>query len=554
IKYDLAAVGIEDVEGHDMLTAVKAFEKENSAAGGLTASADEEGLKGWWTKGSTWVAARVRRDIFDTAERKVNEGNGSVVGWLPATHTSFVDARGRPAALWRITYDDKTIGTEDLEQHEIQSSAQQRRWIRGLQGEAEAQDPGLAGWETKGHHFLGCKTKGHHFLGCKVARTLINTENNDRKKMDAKRDIGYEDLEEHEVQKDIKEQIFGTAPGANSSKPANRKPDPTAKSANRQSDPTTKSGRPSHKKKDQKGGVLSTSAKAPLSNFAKAPLLSAGAAKGGASASIASITEEEEETFDDLFSKNLAWNVGSLLFGFIKNRAPAWIAPTKEEEEEGWRNIGSVLIGVRVRREIPSVGNMPQLKENATVWGWLPAEESNFSNEESGLPAALWRIRFDNKAIGGEDLEERIRFDNKATGGEDWRSPKRIRFDNKAIGEEDLEESEVHESAALYKRWNVATLSAPLPFLPESPGGCVDPTAPPAPSPAALAAAAAAKAPAGQGISGGNAPPPAVEDDTNWRTTGSLPSPYHQPSHADQIEAAACANSSGGTFENGCAA
>mmetsp|Transcript_42553 Transcript_42553/g.96819 ORF Transcript_42553/g.96819 Transcript_42553/m.96819 type:complete len:449 (+) Transcript_42553:230-1576(+) len=97
-------------------------------------------------------------------------------------------------------------------------------------------------------------------------------------------------------------------------------------------------------------------------------------------------------------------------------------ARTAEEEEEGWRMVGSLLIGVRVRGEIPPVGTMPQLTENATVWGWLPAGESNF-NEESGLPAALWRVRFDN-----------------------------------AFGEEDLEESEVHECAALYKRWDADEL------------------------------------------------------------------------------------------------
>mmetsp|Transcript_2838 Transcript_2838/g.6442 ORF Transcript_2838/g.6442 Transcript_2838/m.6442 type:complete len:448 (+) Transcript_2838:250-1593(+) len=90
----------------------------------------------------------------------------------------------------------------------------------------------------------------------------------------------------------------------------------------------------------------------------------------------------------------------------------------QKEAEEGWRNDGSLLLGVRVRRKIPPTGTTPQLTENATVWGWLPAGESNF-NEESGLPAALWRVRFDNTAFGDQDLEE----------------------------------SEVHDSWALYKKW-----------------------------------------------------------------------------------------------------
>jgi hypothetical protein len=72
-----------------------------------------------------------------------------------------------------------------------------------------------------------------------------------------------------------------------------------------------------------------------------------------------------------------------------------------QEDGDDWRQTGSVLLGVRVRRVVPGAG-----VQDATVWGWLPAEESNFVKEASGLPAALWRIRFDRPEVGEEDLEE----------------------------------------------------------------------------------------------------------------------------------------------------
>lgn len=46
---------------------------------------------------------------------------GTIRGYLPAHLSNFVSEKtGQTAPLWRITYDDKALGEEDMEMHEVE--------------------------------------------------------------------------------------------------------------------------------------------------------------------------------------------------------------------------------------------------------------------------------------------------------------------------------------------------------------------------------------------------------------------------------------------------
>jgi len=49
--------------------------------------------------------------------------SGRVVGWLPADVSDFVsDATSAPAPLWRAKLDDKSLTSQDLEEHEVRAA------------------------------------------------------------------------------------------------------------------------------------------------------------------------------------------------------------------------------------------------------------------------------------------------------------------------------------------------------------------------------------------------------------------------------------------------
>ena len=202
VRYELEAVGVEDLEEAEVEAAVEAHAAAmralESARGtgprlppGVEIQAEvgkteeDAGLQGWWVSKSTWVGSRVRRDILDTAERKVDEGNATVVAWLPAALSNFLDERGRPAALWRVRYDDRAIGEEDLEAHEVEAAAARfLSWRRAYLEQRKARRsapatqaaPAPAGGESveagEEADLAGWRTRGHELLGRTVAREL----------------------------------------------------------------------------------------------------------------------------------------------------------------------------------------------------------------------------------------------------------------------------------------------------------------------------------------------------------------------------------------------
>ena len=110
---------------------------------------DEAESGEWLTSGSPWVGRRLMRTVFDydeEAARRVADiayepgGTGRVavdqcacfvVGWLPPDISEFRDAHGRPAALYRVRYEDGDLAgdEEDFELHELEDCQGQAKEI-----------------------------------------------------------------------------------------------------------------------------------------------------------------------------------------------------------------------------------------------------------------------------------------------------------------------------------------------------------------------------------------------------------------------------------------
>jgi hypothetical protein len=70
-----------------------------------------------------------------------------------------------------------------------------------------------------------------------------------------------------------------------------------------------------------------------------------------------------------------------------------------------WITEGSEYVGRRVRRNVRGDDGKLAGWANGSIVGWLPADKSDFYCKETGLPSALWHVRFDDEEIGEEDLE-----------------------------------------------------------------------------------------------------------------------------------------------------
>ena len=73
--------------------------------------------------------------------------------------------------------------------------------------------------------------------------------------------------------------------------------------------------------------------------------------------------------------------------------------------QQGWLTEGSEFVGRKTRRLVKGDDGKPAGHANGRIVGWLPADISDFVCKETGLPAALWRVEFDDEDIGEEDLE-----------------------------------------------------------------------------------------------------------------------------------------------------
>ena len=68
----------------------------------------------WRTTGSTYVGRQLTRTETGTSTRG-SSCRAAVVGWQPADESDFLDAAGRPAALYKIRYLDGELDGEEAE-------------------------------------------------------------------------------------------------------------------------------------------------------------------------------------------------------------------------------------------------------------------------------------------------------------------------------------------------------------------------------------------------------------------------------------------------------
>ena len=85
--------------------------------------------------------------------------------------------------------------------------------------------------------------------------------------------------------------------------------------------------------------------------------------------------------------------------------AIALTSVVQQGSESEWRKEGSDYVGCRALRTMLDDNGNP-VAAFGTIVGWLSAEESDFVSEETGKPAALWHMVYNDTGVGEEDLEE----------------------------------------------------------------------------------------------------------------------------------------------------
>ena len=76
----------------------------------------------WRTEGSIYLGHGVLREVFNDDDTKYDV-RGSLKGWLPPEESDFKnETTGQRAALWRVVYEDTSVGEEDLEEHEVKQA------------------------------------------------------------------------------------------------------------------------------------------------------------------------------------------------------------------------------------------------------------------------------------------------------------------------------------------------------------------------------------------------------------------------------------------------
>ena len=407
VVYHCKEIGMEDLNLEEVQESIAAYVPCNAPA-----RSDE-----WLPYGNAYVGKRIRRSVMDPGGR-MSAVDGMVRGWLPAELSNFVSEQtGRPAALWRVVYDHVGIGQEDLEDFEVDEAVQvyQNEVLLtsahpAPQGAGAAQPNAGAGelasaplgeaTMTKG---IGAGaydewwTSGNAFVGRRVRRFILNELGQMVNTADAvirgwlpsqvsnfvdertgemaplwrirydDTRIGEEDLELSEVEEAI--ELYGKDTKA----PSHHSP--------QTSDPSAPQQPPSQQH------VLPHQPSQQLSQPQPKPLPQA-------QPTIKSAPEQQPQQ---------------------PAKMPQADKPQTDNVHDAsggdeWLKQGHAFIGKRVRRRIldaEQAGHTAASDVDGTVVGWLPAHMSNyFKDDDPGQPAALWRVQYDDPAIGQEDLEE----------------------------------------------------------------------------------------------------------------------------------------------------
>ena len=102
----------------------------------------------------------------------------------------------------------------------------------------------------------------------------------------------------------------------------------------------------------------------------------------------------------------LRWEAAGFDYRQLVNKIHAMRKREKAATQTKWRSDGSEYLGKRVRRYVYDSSQRPIDCADGVVVGWLDNDESDFFPDGSNVPAALWRVQYDDTRIGSEDLEE----------------------------------------------------------------------------------------------------------------------------------------------------
>ncbi len=78
-----------------------------------------------WRTSGPFVGQWITRSILDSSGQVTSFSVGQVKGYLNSKESDYLDANGRPTALWRVEYVSGELkdDAEDLERHEVLQSA-----------------------------------------------------------------------------------------------------------------------------------------------------------------------------------------------------------------------------------------------------------------------------------------------------------------------------------------------------------------------------------------------------------------------------------------------
>ena len=76
-----------------------------------------------WPMQGPYMLQRVRRAVLNKNGQEVGFSDGTVMGHLPVAQADYIsEFTGKPEALWRIKFDDYSMGEEDLEWVEVEDA------------------------------------------------------------------------------------------------------------------------------------------------------------------------------------------------------------------------------------------------------------------------------------------------------------------------------------------------------------------------------------------------------------------------------------------------
>ena len=453
VVYDDALIGQEDLEDFEVEEAVQVYQLEvvraTAASHSVQAAEFQLGAVAqqdeWLTQGNAFLGQRVRRSIVDHSKVSAVNVDGTIVGWLPAHMSNYFkdDDPSQPAALWRVQYDDASIGQEDLEYDEVVGAA------ASFQAAQLALQSADDEWWTKGNEFLGRRVR--RFIldeNQKIVNTAdaiirgwlpahVSTFSNDkgepaplwRIRYDDDR-IGEEDLELAEVEEalELYNKSMQPAPmlaSAELSAPYTctvSEQDSTQKGATQWPSMKMELAASAHASAEKMGLPTSQSSKhvhvpqdtAFVANMvAGAHVLPASALAVSSTSQLGGLPHPNTtQPMHDDVAQNNPWSgdkaavepfVGAIAAPASAN--PSVIPADPLAGKQHWRTDGSDFIGQRVRRTYFDSSNNNLRVVDGTVHSWVTAADSNYISEKTGLASPLWLVVYDDKAVGEEELE-----------------------------------------------------------------------------------------------------------------------------------------------------